>query len=332
MERGRSSRLIAGHIGVPPLDSRRFSAPVRICLAGEDLDWLGGRCIAAAIDLPTVVRTVRSGPCHESEYLQRVWSQLNDTEVRPLPRLEVSNAAPIAAGLSSSTSLTIALVKASVDHLDRAPLSAQALAAAAFAVEHPISGCGGMDQLVIANGGVALLDSLSTGEAPPGPSLPTVVGHANWPPALGIIVLDSQTKKSTCDHIASVHRASRRQDPKLMQYMHTAHRCADGIWTAFDLGRFEDAFRHVNRAHGAMRDLMRMSTDRLEMLRDIALQCGCRAVKLTGAGGGGALFALVPKDEAVTTARRLQTRFEALQYPARVIVAEPDDVGAATHR
>ena len=51
-----------------------FSAPIRICLSGEDLDWLGFRCCCLAIDLPTRVSfNIHTNP-YKSAFVEKAWS------------------------------------------------------------------------------------------------------------------------------------------------------------------------------------------------------------------------------------------------------------------
>src|ERR1700739_2185257 len=91
-----------------------YSAPIRACLGGEDLDWLGYASCCVALDLRTRVSLSGVFDPHESEYSRQAWRLLlaNSGIKTAPPPLYVSNEAPITSGLSSSTSLTVAILQA----------------------------------------------------------------------------------------------------------------------------------------------------------------------------------------------------------------------------
>src|SRR3989338_6987011 len=50
-----------------------FSAPVRICLSGEDLDWLGFKCCCLAINLRTRVSFNKYGNPYRSTFVYNIF-------------------------------------------------------------------------------------------------------------------------------------------------------------------------------------------------------------------------------------------------------------------
>jgi galactokinase len=56
----------------------------------------------------------------------------------------------------------------------------------------------------------------------------------------------------------------------------------------------------MNRHHAALRDALRLSTDRLEAIRSVALRAGAWGFKVVGSGGGGCGVALAPAAQAGT--------------------------------
>ncbi|RLF24123.1 MAG: hypothetical protein DRN15_04300 [Thermoprotei archaeon] len=54
----------------------------------------------------------------------------------------------------------------------------------------------------------------------------------------------------------------------------------------------------MNYQHEMLRDLYEVSLPELERIRDAALQAGALGVKISGAGLGGSLIALVPSEKA----------------------------------
>jgi len=273
------------------------ATPVRICLSGEDLDWIGGRCCCVAVGLETSVdlHPMCPGSRHDSEYLDVVWAALLQRfhiASQPPPCLSVATSAPIGGGFSTSTSLVIALIRACLAYLGKPPLPPLELARFAYDVEHGFSGGGGMDQLSIVLGGALLMEGRARG-------LPPVLDHVAWPADFGLLLIDPSLPKSTPRHLAAVRTQLARSDPNLERYRVIATGCTDRAWRGLvdrDLAFLASA---VNDAHAAMRDHQCMSTPEMERVRDVALGTGCAAVKLTGGGGGGCLFAVTRGDDNV---------------------------------
>jgi len=208
---------------------KEFSAPVRICLAGEDLDWLGFRCCCLAIDLPTRVSfNIHTNP-YKSAFVEKAWSLIiehfgENTYNKP-PNVNVISEAPIESGLSSSTALIIALLKAWFTYIDQPISDPLRIAEMAFNIEHQLIGCGGMDQLTISYGGTLLMKGKDA-------ALPSILGHIKWPEEFGIILIDSGQQKSTKEHIAEVRAQIDRRDKNLNQYISIADYCSKQIWNA----------------------------------------------------------------------------------------------------
>ncbi|MCZ0982840.1 hypothetical protein O1L60_38665 [Streptomyces diastatochromogenes] len=75
----------------------------------------------------------------------------------------------------------------------------------------------------------------------------------------------------------------------------------------------------MSDAHAAMRDRQRMSTPLLEELREVALRSAGLPLKLSGAGGGGALVGVCPAEEVTRTAALL-ARALRVSHPAAVVI------------
>lgn len=80
-----------------------WTAPVRACLAGEDLDWLGGACCSVALNLPTTVSCTAGVPAPPA-YLRAVLRALGVADPECYA-LRVRTAAPIASGLSTHATM-----------------------------------------------------------------------------------------------------------------------------------------------------------------------------------------------------------------------------------
>ncbi|MEV7601328.1 galactokinase [Kitasatospora sp. NPDC089797] len=304
----------------------RAVVPCRACLSGEDLDWLGGRSVSVALDLPTTVEVrpepsapdAAGGTAPVGGWADEVWAYLGDRlpglagSVRPPVR--VSSEAPAASGLSSSTALIVALFEAylaaAVGRVGE--VDVDTVTRWAYEFEFAVFNGGGMDQVAVVQGGALLLSGRTTG-------LPVIQERADFPDDWTVLVVDSATAKSTGDHIRTVRAQVAAGDPLLAEYTATADATSEEAWKAV-VGRDLDVLRGaMGRAHEAMRDLQRMSTPLLEDLRDLALARVGLPLKLSGAGGGGALVGVCPAAEGERTAARLRTALHGRHPDARVL-------------
>lgn len=288
----------------------RAVVPCRACLSGEDLDWLGGRSVSVALDLTTTVEVLPAGSADEpggtGGWAQDVWEYLR-ARLPGLPRrapaVRVGSDAPAASGLSSSTALIVALFEAYLDaHGRLAEVGVETVTQWAYAFEFAVFNGGGMDQMAVIEGGALLLEGRPTG-------LPVLRERAAFPADWTVLVVDSATAKSTGDHIRVVRAQLADGDPKLADYMATADAASQEVWKALGARDLTALGAAMGRAHVAMRDFQAMSTPFLETLRDLARDRVGLPLKLSGAGGGGALVGVCPAEEGDATAARLRAAF-----------------------
>ncbi|MFE6684987.1 mevalonate kinase [Streptomyces sp. NPDC057743] len=308
--------------------------PCRACLSGEDLDWLGGRSVSLALDLPTSVTVhppqVRPpgaavpGGGGAGDWAGEVWAflrrRLPGLGPRP-PAVSTVSRAPAASGLSSSTALIVALFRAFAQAALPAgegaggwPVPARTLAQWAYEFEFAVFNGGGMDHLAVIAGGLLLLDGRTTG-------LPEIRHRVDFPEEWAVVVLDSGTRKDTGDHIRSVRAQLAAEDARLAAYRERTDAASGAVWEAVrgrDLAALGAA---MSEAHSAMRDLQRMSTPLLEELRSLALRSAGLPLKVSGAGGGGALVGVCPAIERAEVVARLRRALGPVHPGARVIGA-----------
>ncbi|MCT2591767.1 galactokinase [Streptomyces sp. N2-109] len=319
----------------------RAAVPCRACLSGEDLDWLGGRSVSLALDLRTTVEIPAEPPAEpglpgppgppgpprpsaqeaESGWPAQVWAWLRrrlpdaGLAARP-PAVTVHSDAPAASGLSSSTALIVALFRAFTDACAPEPrISARTLAQWAYEFEFAVFNGGGMDHLAVIAGDALLIQGRTTG-------LPLIREQARFPDEWAVLVVDSATRKDTGDHIRTVRARLAAGDPRLSAYTARTDETSAAVWEALgarDLGALGAA---MSGAHGAMRDLQGMSTEVLEELRVLALRATGLPLKLSGAGGGGALVGVCRAAERETIAKALREAYRPVRPGARVIPAE----------
>ncbi|MEU5976681.1 galactokinase [Streptomyces sp. NPDC047315] len=300
----------------------RVSVPCRACLSGEDLDWLGGRSVSLALALPTTVTCVPGdAPAPRGDWADQVWDFLRARTPglgpRP-PAVAVHSEAPAASGLSSSTALIVALFRAYTDHTAAAdpagtpPPSPGTLARWAYEFEFAHFNGGGMDHLAVIEGDALLLDGRPTG-------LPAVLERTAFPAEWSVVVVDSASRKDTSDHIRVVRAQLARKDTALAAYLKEADQASADAWWAIGARDLEGLGAAMDRAHTAMRDHQGMSTPLLEELRETARAATGLRLKLSGAGGGGALVGVCPATALDDEVDALREALRTVRPKARVI-------------
>ncbi|MGW4365466.1 mevalonate kinase family protein [Nocardia takedensis] len=296
------------------------SAPGRVCLAGESLDWMtGGESITAAIPLRTqvTIRTTARGepgvvelhagaPFHrartvavdklgvfnrdELDHLQatahvlsaRYGARLDNTAI------ESSTALPVAAGVSSSASVTVAASAALLYLADRSIPAPDTVCESAYRAESTElgTGAGWMDFMACTYGGVRRIRS--------GPS-PTSVKLAD---SLGVpmVLIDTLQRHSTGRVLASKRDRLRAGDPGMREYADRAPGLVADIDTLLrsPTPDYVEVGEVINKAHNLLRDRVHSSTELIEACVARCLDAGAFGAKLSGSGHGGCLFALVP--------------------------------------
>ncbi|MEV7279430.1 galactokinase [Streptomyces sp. NPDC093111] len=308
----------------------RAVVPCRACLSGEDLDWLGGgRSVSLALALPTTVEVVPRGAAGQAGgaadgdggWRDEVWAFLRGRipGLAPVPPpVLVHSEAPPASGLSSSTALIVALFRAfagagTADLASRRPApSDRTIAQWAYEFEFARFHGGGMDHLAVVEGGALLLDGRERG-------LPVVRERLGLPEEWRVVVVDSGTRKDTRHHIRDVRAQLAAGDPELAAYRRAADGASERVWEALrgrDLAALGAA---MTDAHVAMRDHQGMSTPLLEDLRRTARRSAGLPLKLSGAGGGGALVGVCRAEALAETVDRLRRALHGAHPAARVL-------------
>lgn len=295
------------------------SAPGRVCLAGEHLDWMcAGPSIVAAIPLRTTVHVWRS---HRIQHLvltsfapvfrtreivettvgvytgdpldymhaaarrsARSWETLAGTVLRADTRI------PIGAGVSSSAAITLATAAGIHLFLESAVESADALCELAYLAESVDLGVGSgwMDFMACGFGGVSRVEACSP------PRVKTLSSTLGTP----IVLIDTHTSRSTKSVIASLRRRLESNEGRVRDYVLMTAGVVDELAALVASAplRYEEIGGLLDRCQYALQHLLGCSTD---LIDECVIRCrdaGAFGVKLTGAGCGGALFALVPPD------------------------------------
>lgn len=302
----------------------RVSRPVRACLSGEDLDWIGGRSACVAIDLLTTVEVngrVTAEMASDTtlfQWTQGIWRFLGQRipgVAQDPPPVRVWSEAPSASGLATSTALIMGLFEAFVAVVPAAAsVSSEVTVQWAYEFEFAICNGGGMDHLAIARGGATLFDGKPSG-------LPDLIDHVDFPAEWSLVVVHSGTPKSTPHHIRSVRAQYAASDPVLADYVARSDAASGMVWEAIRAGDLRALTDAMTEAHHAMRDLQKMSTPLIEQLRSLARSTVGLPLKISGAGGGGAVIGVCPMTDAAAIAESLRATYHDIQPEIQVIIA-----------
>ncbi|MFX0045110.1 MAG: galactokinase family protein [Candidatus Hermodarchaeota archaeon] len=327
--------------------SFRVRAPGRVCLFGEHSDYLGLPVIPAAIDLNIEIeaRPIKDNEIHveytdtddsdvftvdmevdyrhRRNYLRSAFNLLFRRGISPKHgwNLRVTGNIPIAAGLSSSSALSVASVMA-FSTMAGSGLQVQELAEIAYNAEVVEFGEGGgmMDHFASAYGRIIHVDC---GLAYKTTRLPAIVE--------GLVIGDSLEKKG--DTVGDLKRIrsevengykaissmipgfDQRTTPKdevLAALPETSTELGSMAVTtllnreitrkAFQLLRTErpdprDVGELLDQHHHLLKTGLKRSTPKIERLIEAAKAAGALGCKINGSGGGGTMLALAPGRE-----------------------------------
>jgi len=333
------------------------SAPGRVNLIGEHLDYNGGPVLPFAIERRTAVvaapgdgwqvvsavdGTVHAldpaapEPGHWTAYVAGVIRVLARAGLAPRGGcLALASSVPVGAGLSSSAALTVSVARALTGLAGRRA-APEMLAEVAYHAEHDEVGvkCGRMDQTISALGkrGYALLFETATGrlEHVPLPSRVWVVESGVQHRLTGG---DYNTRRRECDEALAQlaeHGTVVRQLaelppadlPRLLRLLPPpwSNRVRHVVSETDRTRRAAHALAHrdlvttgqlMTEGHHSLRDDYQCSVPEADLLVDALVRHGAYGARLTGAGWGGAVIALVPEAEERRFLRPVQQEFEA---------------------
>lgn len=308
------------------------TAPGRVTLVGEHVDYVGGHvaCMAVDLALTVAVRPSRDGwwraaglgqcverpaPVMAGDIGDRLFAAAvalhgRGPALRPL-EIAVVGDLPASAGLASSAAVILAAAVA-ILRLDGGRFAAEELVAIALTAERDIVGvpCGDLDQRAIVHARpeeVLALDCASGARH----SVP-------WPwPAVALVVAASgeshdvggreycrrrQAAESACAALGvltcqEIGDRWRELEPELRprgRHIATETLRADAAVRALDAGDVAALGRLMDESHDSLRRDCEVSTARLDAMVAAARGApGCHGARLVGAGFGGSVVALV---------------------------------------
>ncbi len=288
------------------------TAPGKLILLGEHAVVYGHPAMAAAVGLHTTVTLwSRPGPTalgssafHDLRLRQTLASALPPEGLR----VDIESQLPAGRGMGSSASIAVALVRAAAALEGEEPRF-ETLFERSLALERIFHGQpSGVDNMVVLRGGL-----LSYRKGPPLDIRPLRV-----PVPLPVVILDSGLAGSTARLVAMVGASRPTTDPVLQSIGSLVERAEGLLDDPVALGAAMDT------NHGLLRELG-VSTPRLDQLCQLARENGALGAKLSGAGGGGVVLALVlPKDRPrlLAAATRAGVRALSADLPVSAVPTE----------
>jgi galactokinase len=320
-------------------ETRLFRAPGRINLIGEHTDYSGGLVLPVALDLGVTVVGEPGGDAvdlvsdrfaEDEGWLRYVSAVATELEAAGSPpvgfRGRVLADLPAGVGLSSSAALEVAVALALSDagglEVGRLELAELCRRAEERAVGVP---CGLMDQAsaLLARAGHALLLDCVTHE----------YRHVRFPAELELLVVDSGRSRRLEDSGYAQRRAEvEAGDPRRLRHVRSENERVREVVAALEAGDHDTLRSAFGASHASLRDDFEVSTPELDALVDAVLDVGALAARMTGAGFGGSIVALVGVGTAEEIGRTVGSPFFVTQ-PAgaarSIIPASQDDAPAA---
>ena len=311
----------------------RVRAPGRVNLIGDHTDYQDGLCLPMAIDREVVVDWAPSA-AGESVFrsaepdggiLAAAHAVLTERGITPRAvDADVTSTIPVGAGLSSSAAFTVAALLAVTDEL-----SGRDLALVAQAVEQRATGvpCGVMDQMASVcgrSGHALLLDcrTLAVTPVPLPPACAVVVVHSGLPRRLATSAYAE--RRTACEAaaarlgVAALRDASFddvADDPMARHVVSENAR----VLAAADALRAGDAATFgalMDESHASLRDDFAVSTPELDELVARCRAAGAFGARLTGAGFGGCVVALVDAAARESFVAAIDARYRAFAVQA----------------
>jgi galactokinase len=255
---------------------------------------------------------------------------------------DVTSTVPVGSGLSSSAAFAVAfaILAGEVGGYSTSP---RAVALIAQAAEHAATGvpCGVMDQMasVFGRAGHALLLDCRSLEITPVPlpdSAAIVVVHTG----LARRLEDSAyaQRRAACEAAASNLGIDTLRDATIEQvatdpvarHVVSENRRTLAFVDALRAGDLEHCGRLMAESHTSLRDDFRVSTPELDALVDTLVGAGAFGARLTGAGFGGCVVALVPAGTVGNVVPQACSRYVSAigLTPVPLVVRAVDGAGA----
>jgi mevalonate kinase len=202
----------------------------------------------------------------------------------PAVHLRVASSIPIASGMGSGAAVSVAIARALSQHFGL-PLPPEEISALAFAVERIHHGTpSGIDNTVVAFGQPVYF---RLGARP----LPfDIAGRMH------LVLGDTGVASPTAAAVGMVRDRWRADQPVYEQHFDSLGQCADQARGLLEAGRIAEIGPLMDASHHVLKEIG-VSTPGLDALVQAAREAGAWGAKLSGAGRGGTMLALVSEED-----------------------------------
>jgi galactokinase len=320
----------------PPIAFIR--APARVNLIGDHTDYQDGWCVPVAVDRDVmlgyrarrddrvVVRSLdlADGDAAYVPVVEAIVEVLRE-QGRPSVGFDavVASTVPIGAGLSSSAAFEVAVAVAALSVAEHV-IEPRVLVRGLQEVERRALGvpCGPMDQMASLHGraGCALLLDCCTLEVRP----------IAIPPSVAIVVVHSGLERrlessAYAERRRATEEAARRLGLRSLRDAQPSDVAGDpfarhvvsenarvhAFAAALQARDVASCGRFMLESHASLRDDFKVSTPELDALVQLAMEAGAFGARLTGAGFGGCVVALVAESETAAFVTAITERYRA---------------------
>lgn len=207
--------------------------------------------------------------------------------------LRVDSAIPVAAGMGSSAALSVAILRAVAEHLDRA-LPPEQASELAYQVERYYHGTpSGIDNAVVAHG-LPIYFQLGSDPRPLATGAPFT-----------LVLADSGRPSPTRQMVEGVRNRWEADRGGYERHFDAIGELVERAGPAIESGEV-DALGPLMDENQRVLERIGVSTTELEALIGAAREAGAQGAKLSGAGGGGLVLALVDSAAAPAVERGLK--------------------------
>jgi mevalonate kinase len=274
-------------IAVPLLD-RQASVTIQPLITNQPVIQIDASDINLQADLASLEQD------HPFAVITRLIQNKKNLDHLPAIRIIIRSTIPVASGLGSGAAVSVALTKALLAYLGF-PLSPQEISEIAYEAEkHYHGNPSGIDNTVIAYQKGILFQR---GKEPQW----LTIGKP-----MTLLIVNSTEQKSTKTMVDLVRQRLENDPDSIQPLIEQIGNLTLQAYTALENGDANLTGTLMTENHHLLQQLG-VSTPTLDRLVSIAIQNGALGAKLSGAGGGGNMIALVIASEA----NRVKSAFES---------------------
>lgn len=243
------------------------------------------------IDIPAWDLRVAASARDEEHPVSRALAAIADELGIGRPAVTLLGDAQIvhSAGLGSSAAMAVAITRALLVWSKR-PQDTKTILAAASASEQVMHGkASGIDATLATHGGIGVYRK-TAGLRPINAKLRVLVAPSGAARSTAAMV-DRVAQATSSGRVQMANAPTTNADARLAELGNLT----DTGTTALLRGDLPGLGAAMNRAHAVLAELG-VSTEQLDSLCDAARATGAHGAKLTGAGGGGAVIAIAPRE------------------------------------